>query len=81
MNKSMTQATLQMLSFREELEIGIMIASDEAIVDYVLAGRLDTSEIRSTLREVVQEVGVGYTDRQLTELIVARLQHNLAGRF
>jgi hypothetical protein len=77
----MSQATLQMLSFREELEIGVMIASDEAIVDYVLAGRLDTSEIRATLREVVQEVGVGYTDRQLAELTVSRLQHDLAGRF
>ena len=81
MDNSTDQVTLQTLSFPKEVQIGIMVSSDEEIIDYVLAGRLDTSEIRSTLREVVQEVGIGYTDRHLAELTVARLQHDLAGRF
>ena len=77
----MNETNRQMLSFREELEIGVMISASEGIVDYVLAGRLDTSEIRSTLREVVQEVGIGHTDDHLADLTVARLLHDLGGRF
>jgi len=76
----MNEPTLQMLPFREELEIGVMISSSEELIDYVLAGKLDTSEIRSTLREVVQEVGIGHTDEHLTDLTIARILHDLGGR-
>jgi hypothetical protein len=72
---------IKTLSPREELEIGVMISSSEELIDYVLAGRLDTSEIREALREVVSEIGVGHTDEYLTEVTVNRIRHDLGGRF
>ena len=75
-------ATFQsMLEPRKELEIGFDIMASEGIFDLVYDKKLDPSEVRETLREVVREVGVGYTDRQLAEMTAARLLHDLAGRF
>jgi hypothetical protein len=56
-----------------------MISSE--FMDSIYDGKLSTSEVRSTLREVVQEVGIGHTDDHLVELAVHRIRHNLAGRF
>jgi len=71
-------APITTLTPREELEIGVMIASE--LIDYVFDGKLDSSEIRETLREVVREIGNGHTDKHLAEVTVQRLRHNLAGR-
>lgn len=68
-----------MLSFREEVEIGVMISSE--LMDLIQAGHLDSSEVRTTLREVVAEVGIGHTDRALAEMTVHSIRHELAGRF
>ena len=67
------------LSHREELEIGVMIASE--LIDYLWDGKLSSSEIREMLREVVREIGIGHTDEHLAEVTVHQLRHNLAGRF
>lgn len=77
-----TAAAQPMLDPRKELELGFdIIASSEQIFDLVYSGKIDPSEVRETLRELVQEVGVGYTDRELAEMTAARLLHDLAGRF
>lgn len=73
--------TTSELSFREELEIGVMIASSDPIVDYVHEGKLDSSEIRYFLRKVVSEIGVGHTDAHLAEVTTHRILHELGGRF
>jgi hypothetical protein len=67
------------LSPREELEIGVMIASE--LIEYIYEGKLDPSEIREALREVVREIGNGHTDRHLAEVTTRRLLHQLGGRF
>lgn len=75
-------ATAQpMLEPRKELEIGFDTMCMDGVFDLVYDKKLDPSEVRETLREVVREVGVGYTDRQLAEMTAARLLHDLAGRF
>ena len=66
------------LSAREELEIGVAIASE--LIDCVWDGKLSQSEIRLELRQVVREIGIGHTDEHLAEVTVQRLRHNLAGR-
>jgi S-adenosylmethionine synthetase len=63
---------------REELEIGVMIASE--LIGYIYDGILDTFEIRSALREVVAEIGNGHTDRHLAEVTTHRILHDLSGR-
>jgi hypothetical protein len=67
------------LTFRKELEIGVMIASE--LIEYVDAGKLDSSEIRATLREVVAEQGTGHTDEYLAEVTTHHILHELSGRF
>jgi hypothetical protein len=67
---SMTAATE--LTFREEIEIGVMIASE--LIDYILAGKIDSSEIRAALREVVAEQGNGHTDEVLAEMTVQHIE-------
>lgn len=74
-----TATAQSMLSPREELEIGLMVC--DKLKDLLFSGKLSPSEVRSELREVVQEVGVGYTDEDLVQMTVSRLLHDLAGRF
>lgn len=76
-----TAASQPMLEPRKELEIGFNIMCKDGIFDLVHDKKLDPSEVRETLREVVREVGTGYTDRQLAEMTAARLLHDLAGRY
>jgi hypothetical protein len=57
------------LSFREEIEIGVSIASE--LIDLVWEGKVSSSEIRSTLREVVEEEGVGHTDDFFVDKVTA----------
>jgi hypothetical protein len=71
-------APITILTAREELEIGVMIASE--LIEYIHDGILDSSEVRSTLREVVAEIGNAHTDEHLAEVTVARIRHDLAGR-
>ena len=73
-----TMAPITTLTAREELEIGVMIASE--LIDYLWDGKLASNEIKKTLREVVREIGNGHTDEYLAEVTVQRLRHDLAGR-
>jgi hypothetical protein len=41
----------------------------------------DFSQIRSTLREVVEEIGTGYDDGHLASVTINRIRHNLGGKF
>jgi hypothetical protein len=68
----------QMLSPREELEIGVMIAGE--LIELVHDGKVSTSEIRSYLRDVVSEVGIGHTDNELCDMTINRIRRDLAGR-
>ena len=70
-----TMACVPALSHREELEIGVAIASE--LIDYVWDGKLSQSEIREELRQVVREIGIGHTDEHLAEVTVRRLRHTL----
>ena len=63
------------LTAREEIEIGVAIASE--LIDYVWDGKLSSREIRLELREVVREIGNGHTDEHLAEVTVQRLRHTL----
>lgn len=69
----------QTLSAREELEIGVMIASE--LIGLIYEDKITSSEIRSTLREVVEEIGIGHTDEHLASVTVHRIRHNLGGKF
>ncbi len=80
-DKTTSMTAAPELTFRKELEIGVMITSGELIVDYVLAGRIDSSEIRYFLRRVVNEIGIGHTDEYLAEVTTHRVLHELSGRF
>lgn len=71
----------QMLSPRKELEIGFDAMCHSALFELVYDRKIDPSEVRCALREVVQEVGIGHTDEHLVELTVHRILHDLAGRF
>lgn len=73
-----TMAPITTLTAREELEIGVAIASE--LIDYVWDGKLSQSEIREELRQVVLEIGNGHTDEHLAEVTIQRLRHDLAGR-
>lgn len=70
--------SINYLSLREELEIGLMVA--DSLVNFVRKGVISTSEIRSALRDVVKEVGSTHPDDYLVELTVNRVRHDLAGR-
>ena len=72
MNETTSMTAAAELTFRKELEIGVMIASE--LIEYVDAGKLDSSEIRATLREVVAEQGIGHTDEVLTEMTIQRIE-------
>jgi hypothetical protein len=76
-----TMAATSELSFREELEIGVMIASGEQLIDYIYDGKIDSSEVRYCLRQVVSEIGIGHTDEHLAEVTTHRILHELGGRF
>ena len=67
------------LSPREELEIGVMIAGE--LIELIYDDKITTSEIRSTLREVVEEIGIGYDDGHLASVTINRILHNLGGKF
>jgi hypothetical protein len=69
----------QTLSPREEIEITVMICGE--LSDYIFDNKLHTGEIRSTLREVVEEIGIGHTDDHLANVTVHRIRHNLGGKF
>lgn len=71
----MTRTTL---TFREENEIGLMIAGE--LIELVFNEQLNSSEIKSTLREVVNEIGIGHTDEHLKSVTIQRILHNLGGR-
>ena len=71
-------APITTLTAREELEIGVMIVSE--LIDYVWDGKLDPSEIRETLRQVVREIGIGHTDEHLAEVTIQRLRQDLKSR-
>jgi len=67
----------EMLSPREEAEIGVIVATRLMLLLY---GReLAPSEIQSTLREVVEEAGITHSDEYLAELTVHRILHDTAG--
>jgi hypothetical protein len=68
----------QTLSPREELEIGVMIASE--LIELIYKEKITSSEIRSILREVVEEIGIGHTDDHLVSVTVHRIRHNLGGK-
>jgi hypothetical protein len=68
------------LPAREELEIGVMVASSDPIVDYLHDGHLAPSDVREALRDVVREIGIGHTDEHLAEMTIFRLRNDLAGR-
>ena len=70
-----------MLTPRKELSIGFDIMASKELSELVYDRKLDSSEVRETLREVVQEVGVGHTDARLVEMTVHRILHNLVGRY
>jgi hypothetical protein len=65
----MTQA---FLSHREELMIGVSIASE--LIDLIQDRKICPSEIRTALREVVEEEGIGHTNDFFVERVVARLR-------
>lgn len=69
----------QTLTPREELEIGVMIAGE--LIELIYDDKLTTSEIRSTLREVVEEIGIGHDDGHLASVTINRIRHNLGGKF
>lgn len=60
------------ISHREELELGVMIASE--FMPEIHDGKLDSSMIRSALREVVEEIGAGHTDDVLVEKTVQHIK-------
>lgn len=74
-----TAMASKQLSPREELEIGVMIASE--LIELIYEDKITPSEIRSTLREVVEEIGIGHTDRHLAIATIHRIRHNLGGKF
>jgi predicted Zn-dependent protease with MMP-like domain len=67
-------APITTLTFREEIEIGVMISSDERIIDYILAGKIDSSEIRAALREVVAKHGNCHPDEVLAEMTIQHIE-------
>ena len=69
----------QTRSPREELEIGVMIASE--LIELIYEDKISPSEVRSTLREVVEEIGIGHTDGHLASVTIHRIRHNLGGKF
>lgn len=69
----------QTLSSREEVEIGVMIASE--LIELIYEDKITPSEIRSTLREVVEEIGIGHTDEHLASVVIHRIRHDLGGKF
>jgi hypothetical protein len=72
-----TLAAIGTLTPREELEIGVMIATE--FMPQIHDGKLDSSEVREALREVVREVGIGYPDCILAEKTVAYINHLYSG--
>ena len=72
-----TPNSLPMLSPREELDIGVMVSSE--LMFLIQEGKLTSSDVRSALREVVQEVGIGHTDDCLVELTVHRIRQEFPG--
>lgn len=62
----------QMLSAREEIEIGVMVASE--LSDLVQEGEVNNDFIRFILREVTQEIGIGHTDSHLSSLTAGRIR-------
>lgn len=73
------RVTEMTLTPREELEIGVMIAGE--LIELIYDEKITTSEIRSTLREVVEEIGNGHTDEHLATVTIHRIRHNLGGKF
>lgn len=63
------------LSHREENEIGVMIASN--LIEYIFDGKLTPLQIHNTLREVVEEIGIGHTDGHLVFVTQNRIIYNL----
>jgi hypothetical protein len=57
------------LSPREELELGVAISAE--LIDLIYDGKVHTSEIRSTLLEIVEAEGVGHTDEYFIEKVTA----------
>jgi hypothetical protein len=70
---------IDFLSPRKELEIGVMVAGE--LIELIYDEKITTSEIRSTLREVVEEIGTGYDDGHLASVTINRIRHNLGGKF
>jgi hypothetical protein len=75
-----TSSALPMLHPRKVLSIGFDIMCSKELFELVYDRKLEPSEVRETLREVVQEVGVGHTDARLVEMTIHRILHNISGR-
>jgi hypothetical protein len=57
------------LTFLEEFKIGVSIAAE--LIDLIYYDKVTTSEIRSTLRDVVMEEGIGHTDDFFVQKVTA----------
>jgi hypothetical protein len=62
-------SAINYLTPREELEIGVSISAE--LIDLIYDIKVTTSEIRSTLREVVEVEGAGHTDDFFIEKVTA----------
>jgi hypothetical protein len=70
---------IDFLSPSKELEIGVMIAGE--LIELIYDEKITPYEIRSTMREVVDEIGTGHTDDHLATVTIHRIRHNLGGEF
>lgn len=66
------------LSPSQEADLGLVIAFE--FMDEIRAGRLCPSEIRETLREVVNEIGADHTNKYLVDVATHRVLRELGGR-
>jgi hypothetical protein len=64
---------------RKEFEIGVMVAGE--LIEFIYDEKITPSEIRSTLREVVEEIGIEYDDGHLASVTIHRILHDLGGKF
>lgn len=71
--------TTDTLSQRKEIQICVMITGE--LIDLVYDEKITPSEIRSALREVVEEIGTGHTDEHLASVTIHNIRHNLGGKF
>jgi S-adenosylmethionine synthetase len=63
------------LSIREENEIGVMVASN--LIDHIFDECVTPLQIRNTLREIVEEIGIGHTNGHLAFVTQNRIIYKL----